>query len=174
MSVWLKWADQNGMRTKSLFKYYKSEEIKFQKRLLEGWPILKLFFCVIEEQRLCLVRYSILENEFDGVSRNVCCQSDRLVELGESLRGSLFFVYPWKNIILEGLKEKLDSKTDKRGVVESKCSNNSWLECLELSHGLSRSRGQKAGLWTKRYVLFVEKGNSDEKRSGKILVHDWR
>ena len=53
-------------------------------------------------------------------------------------------------------------------IVESKCTNNSWLECLELSHGLSRSlRGQKAGLWTKRYVLFVEKGNIDERRSEK-------
>ena len=54
--------------------------------------------CVIEEQRLCLVRYSILENEFDGV-RQECLSSelaadDRLVELGESLRGSLFIVYP--------------------------------------------------------------------------------
>ena len=134
MSVWLKSADQNGIRTKSLFKYYKSEEIKFQKRLLEGWPILKLFFCVIEEQRLCLVRYSILENEFDGV-RQECLSlelaaDDRLVELGESLWGSLFFVYPWKNIILEGFKGKLDSKTDKRGVVESKCRIEYWRTSL--------------------------------------------
>ena len=62
-----------------------------------------------------------MENEFGGVSRNVCRRSDRLIELGQSLRGSLFFVYPCENMILEGLKGKLDSKTDKRGVVESKC-----------------------------------------------------
>ena len=55
------------------------------------------------------------------------------------------------------------------------------MECLELSHGLSRSlRGQKAGLWTKRYVLFVEKGNIDKRRSkkgfgawSKVAMQDW-
>ena len=46
-----------------------------------------------------------------------------------------------------GFKKKFDSKTDERGVVESKSTNNAGLECLGLSHGLSRSlRGKKAGL----------------------------
>ena len=67
-----------------------------------------------------------------------------------------------------GFKRKLDSKTDERGVVESKSANNAGLECLGLSHDSSRSlRGHKARLWTKRYVLFVEKGNIDKRRSEK-------
>ena len=46
-----------------------------------------------------------------------------------------------------GFKKKFDSKTDERGVVESKSANNVGLEYLGLSHDSSRSlRGQKAGL----------------------------
>ena len=46
-----------------------------------------------------------------------------------------------------GFKKELDSKTDERGVIESKSTNYSGLECLGLSHDSSRPlRGQKAGL----------------------------
>ena len=43
-----------------------------------------------------MVRYSILENEFDGVrqeclSLELAVENDRLIELGEFLKGSLFF-----------------------------------------------------------------------------------
>ena len=50
MSVWLKWADQNGIRTKSLFNTISQRRSNFQKRLLEGWPILKLFLVLLKNR----------------------------------------------------------------------------------------------------------------------------
>ena len=85
---------------------------------------------------------------------------NRLVGLNRKtgfLRNSSFFRCSQKRSFR---RKRFDSKIDKRGVVEPKSTNNVGLKCLGLSHDSSRSlRGQKAGLWTKWYVVFVEKGD---------------
>ena len=146
-------------KNKISLQYYKSKEIEFQKRLLEDDRFLSCFLCYWRTEALFGIRYAILENRFDGVkqeclSLELAVENDRLVELGKFLRGSLLFHLSMKEYHSWRLKRKLDSKTDKRGVVESKCTNNAWLEYLGLSHGSSRSlRGQKAVLWAKKICV---------------------
>ena len=121
-------------------QYHKSKETGSHQRLLQGWPILKLFLVLLKNRGFAgIQRYSILENGYEG-GRQECLSLQLVTGENEQIswvrREQHFperlttFQISMKEYHL-GRFKRFDSKIDERGVVESNSTNNAGLECWD-------------------------------------------
>ena len=92
--------DWNGRSIEFIFNALSQRRSNFRTGYNEDDRFLSCFLVLLKNRDFVgIQRYSILENGYEGVRRECLSlkltgKNDRLVELGEFPRGSLFFGYP--------------------------------------------------------------------------------